>query len=404
MENHDVKTVMEKVSGGIDKVHDVKGVQAEPTPAASSLSVTEQVSLSTGDNTNRNNYINKKTCHKLLIKHSGKFESGSGSGDQEGGQYEDGIDIATKKRKTRRGKPKHRKLKPYSKQQLSYQQQLRYRSRGRLAKTGRQPPAPYNTTQFLMDDHSDLPDLDQKLSEAASSELPATFQKPSAPSRTRDSSFSVDSDEDYFYSSPEDEEEFLTKEFSTAYEDLHAERLSTLSKSELIQEYLQLEAKVDLLTKRLRGKNFHQTEQRDLESNSSSTDSESAKKLKICQQRIDDLMQQNEQLKRENESLRAKRHSSPVSSVDSESDSDSTSNGNRSRCSCLLPNSSSSSELMGYVSRSKSSQRKDSSVSSTDSKSDTCDSSSSDNSKASMTPVNLSNGHVNVQKIDGLPT
>ncbi|XP_068982344.1 protein HEXIM1 [Bombus flavifrons] len=404
MENHDVKTVMEKVSGGIDKVHDVKGVQAEPTPAASSLPVTEQVSLSTGENANRNDYINKKTHHKLLVKNSGKFESGSGSGDQEGGQYEDGIDIATKKRKTRRGKPKHRKLKPYSKQQLSYQQQLRYRSRGRLAKTGRQPPAPYNTTQFLMDDHSDLPDLDQKLSEAASSELPATFQKPSAPTRTRDSSFSVDSDEDYFYSSPEDEEEFLTKEFSTAYEDLHAERLSTLSKSELIQEYLQLEAKVDLLTKRLRGKNFHQTEQRDLESNSSSTDSESAKKLKICQQRIDDLMQQNEQLKRENESLRAKRHSSPVSSVDSESDSDSTSNGNRSRCSCLLPNSSSSSELMGYVSRSKSSQRKDSSVSSTDSKSDTCDSSSSDNSKASMTPVNLSNGHVNVQKMDGLPT
>ncbi|CAL7949638.1 unnamed protein product [Xylocopa violacea] len=282
--------------------------------------------------------------------------------------------------------------------------ELRYRSRGRLAKTGRQPPAPYNTTQFLMDDHSDLPDLDQKLSEAVSSDVPATFQKPSAPPRTRDSSFSVDSDEDYFYSSPEDEEEFLTKEFSTAYEDLHAERLSMLSKSELIQEYLQLEAKVDLLTKRLRGKNFHQTEQRELESNSSSTDSESAKKLKICQERIDDLLQQNEQLKRENESLRAKRHGSPVSSVDSESDSDSTSNGNRSRCSCLLPNSSSSSELMGYCSRSKSSQRKDSSVSSTDSKSDTCDSSSSDNSKATMTPVNLSNGHAAIQKVDSFPT
>ncbi|KOX70389.1 Protein HEXIM1 [Melipona quadrifasciata] len=372
MEDYDIKTVMEKVSGGIDKIRDVKGVQAEPTPAASSLLLTEQVSLPSGENINKNDYIDKKTCPKLLVKNSGKFESGSGSGDQEGGQHEDGNDIAAKKRKTRRGKPKHRKLKPYSKQQLSYQQQLRYRSRGRLAKTGRQPPAPYNTTQFLMDDHSDLPDLDQKLSEAASSELPTTFQKPSAPSRTRDSSFSI---------------------FT----------LSTLSKSELIQEYLQLEAKVDLLTKRLRGKNLHQTEQRDLESNSSSIDTESAKKLKICQQRIDDLMQQNEQLKRENESLRAKRHSSPVSSVDSESDSDSTSNGNRSRCSCLLPNSSSSSELMGYVSRSKNSQR-NGSVSSTDSKSDTCDSSSSDNSKTSLTPVNLSNGHVNVQKMDGLPT
>lgn len=315
------------------------------------------------------------------VKHSGKVESGSGSGDQEGGQHEDGIDIATKKRKTRRGKPKHRKLKPYSKQQLSYQQQLRYRSRGRLAKTGRQPPAPYNTTQFLMNDHSDLPDLDQKLSEAVSSELPATFQKPSAPSRTRDSSFSVDSDEDYFYSSPEDEEEFLTKEFSTAYEDLHAERLSTLSKSELIQEYLQLEAKVDLLTKRLRGKNFHQIEERDIESKSNSTDSESAKKLKICQQRIDDLMQQNEQLKRENESLKAQTHGSPISSVDSESDSDSTSNGNRSRYSFPLSSPSISPERVGYASRRENNQRKDSSVSSTDSKSDSC-SSSSENSKS----------------------
>ncbi|OAD56910.1 Protein HEXIM1 [Eufriesea mexicana] len=379
---------MEKVSDGIDKVRDVKGVQAEPTPAASSLPASDQVSLSTGENINKYEYINRKTCSKLLVKNSKKFESGSGSGDQEGGQHEDGIDIAAKKRKTRRGKPKHRKLKPYSKQQLSYHQQLRHRYRGRLAKTGRQPPAPYNTTQFLMDDHSDLPNLDQKLLE----ELSATFQKPSAPSRTRDSSFSVDSDEDYFYSSPEDEEEFLTKEFSTAYEDLHAERLSTLSKSELIQEYLQLEAKVDLLTKRLRGKNFHQTEQRDLESNSSSTDSESAKKLKICQQRIDDLIQQNEQLKRENESLRAERHGSPVSSVDSESDSDSTSDGNRSSCS------------LGFVYISKSNRGTDTSVSSTDSKSDTCDSSSSENSKASMTPVNLSNGHVPIQKIDDLPT
>ncbi|KOC64711.1 Protein HEXIM1 [Habropoda laboriosa] len=398
---------MEKVSGGIDEVRDVKGVRAEPTPAASSLPASKQVSLSTGENINKNDYMNGKTCSKLLVKKSGKFESGSGSGDQEGGQHEDGIDIAAKKRKTRRGKPKHRKLKPYSKQQLSYQQQLRYRSRGRLAKTGRQPPAPYNTTQFLMDDHSDLPDLDQKLSEAASSEVPTTFQKPSAPSRTRDSSFSVDSDEDYFYSSPEDEEEFLTKEFSTAYEDLHAERLSTLSKTELIQEYLQLEAKVDLLTKRLRGKNFHQTEERDLESKSSSTDSESAKKLKICQQRIDDLMQQNEQLKQENESLRAQRDGWPVSSVDSESDSDSTSNGNRSRCCCVHSNSSSSPEHMGYTPRHESSQRKDSSVSSTDSKSDSCDNSvivASESSKASMIPVNLSNGHVAIQKIDGLPT
>ncbi|XP_076235139.1 uncharacterized protein LOC143179709 [Calliopsis andreniformis] len=386
MENHDGKTAMEKVSNNIDEIRDVKGVKAEPTPAASSLPASEQVSLSTGENIDdATNHVNGKTCISS-IKNSGKFESGSGSGDQEGGHQEDGIDIAAKKRKTRRGKPKHRKLKPYSKQRLSYQQQLRYRSRGRLAKTGRQPPAPYNTTQFLMNDHNDHPDLDQKLSGAVSSELTA-FQKPSVPPRTRDSSFSVDSDEDYFYSSPEDEEEFLTKEFSTAYEDVHAERLSALSKSELIQEYLQLEAKVDLLTKRLRGKNFHQVEDRDVESKSNSTDSESAKKLKICQQRIDDLIQQNEQLKRENESLRAQRHGSPISSVDSESDSDSTSNGNERGKLYLLLSPSCSPEHVGYPSRCDSSQRKDCSVSSTDSKSDSCDSSSS--SESSNKSVNI---------------
>nr|XP_033328151.1 protein HEXIM2 [Megalopta genalis] len=344
MDDKNGKTCEKIFSVGVDKVYDVKGVKAEPTPAAaaSSLPASKQDSHSTGENINETSYFNGRSCAKSIINNRGKFESGSGSGDQEGCHHEDGKDIAAKKRKTRRGKPKHRKLKPYSKQQLYYQQQRRYRSRGRLEKTGRQPTAPYNTTQFLMNDHSDLPDLDQKLSEAVSTDTPTTFQKPSAPPRTRDSSFSVDSDEDYFYSSPENEEEFLTKEFSTAYEDLHAERLSTLSKTELIQEYLQLEAKVDLLTKRLRGKNFHQPEEKDLEIQSSSTDSESTKKLKICQQRIDDLIQQNEQLKRENESLRARRHGSPVSSVDSESDSDSTSNGNKSRCDCPISSSSSS--------------------------------------------------------------
>ncbi|KAG7202569.1 hypothetical protein KM043_009765 [Ampulex compressa] len=405
MEGHDACMAMEKALGGVDGVRDVKGVKVGPTPAASSLQVLEHPSRPVGENTNRVDCINGKNCSKLLVRNCGKFESGSGSGDQDAGHHEDGADIAAKKRKTRRGKPKHRKLKPYSKQQLSYQQQLRYRSSNRLGKTGRQPPAPYNTTQFLMDDHSDLPDLEQKLSEAASTELPPTFQKPTAPPRTRDSSFSVDSDEDYFYSSPEDEEEFLTKEFSSAYEDLHAERLSTLTKSELIQEYIQLEAKVDLLTKRLRMKNFHQAEERDAESkNGSSVDSETVKKLKVCQQRIDDLMQQNEQLRRENEALRAQGRGSPVSSVDSESDSDSTSNENRSRCSCPLSSPSSSPNHTAYTTKHEQDQRKDNSVSNMESKSDSCNTSQNGSPETSTTPTNLSNGHIPAQDIDSLPT
>ena len=67
MEDHDAKTVMEKVSGGIDKIRDVKGVQAEPTPAASSLPLTEQVSLPSGENINRNDYIDKKTVRYFTL-------------------------------------------------------------------------------------------------------------------------------------------------------------------------------------------------------------------------------------------------------------------------------------------------------------------------------------------------
>ncbi|OXU21751.1 hypothetical protein TSAR_001677, partial [Trichomalopsis sarcophagae] len=341
---------------------------------------------------------------KPFIRTCTKFESGSGSGDQDGMiSMEDGVDVAAKKRKTRRGKPKHRKLKPYSKQSLSYQQRLRNRAAVRPTKTGRQPPAPYNTTQFLMEDHNDLPDLDEKIAGAATgtagaaaavaamaAEVHNHFSKPIAPSRTRDSSFSVDSDEDYFYSSPEDEEEFLTKEFSSAYEDLHAERLGALTKTELIQEYIQLEAKVDLLTKRLRSKSSQQQQQQQqqqqesAEASEPSRDSETAKKLKVCQQRVDELLQQNEQLRRENELLRKQRHGSPMSSVDSESDSDSSSNA--SGCSCNHKTSPGSSPVPAsyHARREKTnSRRKNSSVSSVDSESDSTTGDSSCNHKTS---------------------
>ena len=407
METCEAQRTTGKASGGIDgvdgEVRDAKGVmysvKAEPTPAASSRPLSERVPPSVGESKEPERNVDRSAGNKYiptLIKNYFKLESGSGSGDQDGGQHED---TTAKKRKTRRGKPKHRKLKPYLKH-LSYQQQLRSRCIGRIAKTNRQPPALYNTTQFLMDDHSDLPDLEQKLSEAASLEVPAMFQKPPAPPRTRDSSFSVDSDEDYFYSSPEDEEEFLTKEFSTAYEALHEERLSTLTKTELIQEYRHLEAKMDSLTKRLRNKSIHQMEERDSENkNLSTTDSEIAKKLKLCQQRIDDLIQQNEQLRRENEMLRTEKRlcaSSSESSVDSESDSDSSSNSNQSGCSCSF-SSTGTSPKHTYKTRLDNNIR-------TDKKNDSCDTSQSESPRTSITPTNFSNRHMVMNETGDFPT
>lgn len=83
--------------------------------------------------------------------------------------------------------------------------------------------APYNTNRFLMEEHM--------------VEVPLLGNA----GRTRDSSFSVDSEDNYFYSLPEDEEDFLSKEFSNVYEKARVERLENLSKQELIQECLQME-------------------------------------------------------------------------------------------------------------------------------------------------------------------
>ncbi|XP_037945082.1 uncharacterized protein LOC119677700 [Teleopsis dalmanni] len=84
---------------------------------------------------------------------------------------------------------------------------------------------PYNTNKFLMEEHM--------------AEIPSTLLTPSG--RTRDSSFSADSEDNYFISLPEDEEEFLTKEFANVYEKARVERLENLTKQQLIEECLQIE-------------------------------------------------------------------------------------------------------------------------------------------------------------------
>lgn len=350
----------------------------------------------------------------------GRLESGSGSGEQDGGQHDDGIDNGTKKRRTRRGKPKNKKFKAYSKL-ISLEEKI---------SANRQPPAPYNTTQFLMADHSDLPDLEQKLSKATSLDIPASlFQKPAT--RTRDSSFSIDSnDDEYFYSSPEDEEEFLTKEFSSAYEALREERLNSLTKSELLQEYRLLEAKLETLTKRLRNKSTPQLDgndgaesknvpaldaeiaKKDSESkNTSNTDIEVTKKLKLCQQRVDDLIQKTKQLSQENEQLRKYaeeaqrlRKSSSESTIDTEcdssdSDSSTSSDSSRNSCSgCSFVSSTQTSPNRSYKSRLDNNKEK------TGDRIDSCETSQSGSPRTCTTPTNFSNGLTITNETGGLPT
>ncbi|XP_013171049.1 PREDICTED: protein HEXIM [Papilio xuthus] len=251
------------------------------------------------------------------------------------------------KKKRRRGKTKRKIMKPFSKvpwQERRKNDQSKRINRFRkivLAKT----QAPFNNNQFLMEIHKPEPENNFH-----------NLRTPSA--RTRDSSFSVDSEDNYFFSLPEDEEEYLTKEFSSVYEDAQSERLNNMSKTELIEEYLVLQTKYDNLVKRTERYKIKEPESDNatiMDKDSSTTDRESMltdpdtsetsascstdepsiaelmQRLKEQDEQIRDLQVVNDTLKAENDHLR---HQTQGSSEDSESDSSSSSDSasNSSRC------------------------------------------------------------------------
>ena len=146
-----------------------------------------------------------------------------------------------KKKHRRRPSKKKRLWKPYytltweEKKKFDEKQSLRAsRIRAEMFAKG-QPVAPYNTTQFLMDDHDqEEPDLKTGL-----------YPKRAA-AKSDDTS-----DEDFMEEAGEEDggsdgmggdgSEFLQRDFSETYERYHAESLQNMSKQELIKEYLELE-------------------------------------------------------------------------------------------------------------------------------------------------------------------
>ncbi|XP_012887466.1 PREDICTED: protein HEXIM1 [Dipodomys ordii] len=146
-----------------------------------------------------------------------------------------------KKKHRRRPSKKKRHWKPYykltweEKKKFDEKQSLRAsRIRAEMFAKG-QPVAPYNTTQFLMDDHDqEEPDLKTGL-----------YPKRAA-AKSDDTS-----DEDFMEEAGEEDggsdgmggdgSEFLQRDFSETYERYHAESLQNMSKQELIKEYLELE-------------------------------------------------------------------------------------------------------------------------------------------------------------------
>lgn len=202
------------------------------------------------------------------------------------------LAAAARRKKHRRGKSKKRKWKPYNKLTWEEKQELEDRVARRAHRVREerfahgQPVAPYNTTQFLMEDHNvQEPDLDNILN---------------GHRQHRESTGTIDSDE--YYSSPEDEEEFLQKEFCEVYDNIHAERLSSMTKLELIQEYMHLEDRVEKLEQKLRGElNRVQQQQQGVANVDSAGNLE---KILIFQQEVHKLTEENDRLRRENDLLR----------------------------------------------------------------------------------------------------
>lgn len=167
--------------------------------------------------------------------------------------------------------------------------------------------APFNSTQFLMNDHENdaLQYLDSALGvrrKDANSAASSIRERPIRRiNRARDSSFSLDSDEDFYYSSPEDEEDFVNQEFIKEYDNVRTNRLVDMPKAELIQEYLLMENRVDSLEKRLNlfqnNSNIDTPPDTSPENETNNLNSDAAERIRKFQRQIGRLESENERLR-----------------------------------------------------------------------------------------------------------
>lgn len=163
-----------------------------------------------------------------------------------------GVDVSdrhtprTAQKKHRRGRHRRRKQKPYSRMTVDEREKYDARAAKREAELVGKPSAPWNTTQFIMEDRG-----------KTEVRLPSPRM-----SRTMSLDSSL-SDED-FYESPEDDifehGLCLEQDFESTYHQVASERLQGLDKGELIEECLYLEEERDKCRKELEGVRVNLTE------------------------------------------------------------------------------------------------------------------------------------------------
>ncbi|XP_030376164.1 protein HEXIM1 [Scaptodrosophila lebanonensis] len=202
---------------------------------------------------------------------------------------------------------------------------------------------PYNTNRFLMEEHM--------------SELPKD-----------------DSDDNCFGSQTDDQELFLSKEFSSVYERARVERLETMSKQELIQECLQIEDRYSKDQGRQRLQNL----------NAQNISKEYGAKIRSLEEKIRELA-------RENQILRSHLIRSPTSTAAAAAAA--------SPPSAAAPTASTARELQARhqtqqpTPMDSSSEDSESDSSSTTSTTTSTSSSSSEGHEMGVAGLNIANGH-----------
>ncbi|XP_041371677.1 protein HEXIM1-like [Gigantopelta aegis] len=261
----------------------------------------------------RNNYqFNESTEADLESKQTGIDCEAQDGSDSDGTNY-----TAGKKKKRRRGKHKgglnHRKWKPYNKLTWPERKELEDREteqaniKRQKAFASGHPVAPYNTTQFLIDDHINCeasPDLNTHVEDASNVKRPGG----------KDGFFGsvgADSSDERSYESPHDDDAdmFLAKEFSETYDNINAERLQTMTKEQLIVEYLTMERKVESLERKIAENNASKTHSDSSCSSSASGDDglNDIRGVERISEEIKQLRDENNELKQQMNCLQARK-------------------------------------------------------------------------------------------------
>lgn len=171
-----------------------------------------------------------------------------------------------KHRRNRRAK--RRRWKPYYKLTAEerkalevYEEKRAERIRAWRFKHGI-PVAPYNTTQFLLNDRQNSESVNMKPVDDIVASIRCHTRSGSyesiGPTSSGSGGSSVDSEDDEDYSMMEQ------REFDEEYESAHTERLESMSKSDLIKDYIELEKELEHIQRELAKKSREIDEMRQL--------------------------------------------------------------------------------------------------------------------------------------------